>query len=65
MFYNCRNLNEVTCLATDISAKDCTTDWLFYTAAEGTFTKAKEMTKWGAGPSGIPTGWTVEDAEDE
>ena len=63
MFYNCRNLNEVTCLATDISATDCTADWMFYTAAEGTFTKAAEMTKWSSGPSGIPTGWTVEDAE--
>lgn len=65
MFYNCRSLNAVTCLATDISASGCTSDWLFYVAAEGTFTKAAEMTKWSSGTAGIPTGWTVEDAEEE
>ena len=61
MFYGCTNLNSVTCLATDISATDCTKDWLDGVAATGTFTKAAAMTGWTVdSTSGIPTGWTVE-----
>ena len=28
MFYGCTNLNSIKCLATDISASNCTTDWV-------------------------------------
>lgn len=64
MFNNCSHLNNVTCLATDISADDCTTCWLSNVAATGTFNKAASMTTWPTGPydgnvDGIPTGWTV------
>lgn len=60
MFNGCTNLNSVTCLATDISATDCTKDWLDGVAATGTFTKAASMTGWTIdSASGIPTGWTV------
>ena len=62
MFYNCTNLNSITCLATDISASDCTLGWLAFTAASGTFTKAASMSSWGSGSNGIPDGWTVQDA---
>ncbi len=61
MFKGCTKLNSVTCLATDISAEDCTTDWLDGVAATGTFTKAAAMADWTVdSPSGIPVGWTVE-----
>ena len=59
MFSGCTNLNSIKCLATDISAPDCTTDWLKDVAATGTFTKAASMTSWTTGSSGIPSGWTV------
>ena len=59
MFYGCSSLNEVTCLATDISATDCTASWLNGVASTGTFHKASGMNNWPAGVSGIPSGWTV------
>ena len=59
MFRNCSNLNNVTCLATDISAVQCTNSWLSSVAASGTFTKAASMTGWTTGVNGIPSGWTV------
>ena len=59
MFKDCTNLNSVTCLATDISASYCTSDWLNGVAATGTFTKAASMNDWTTGASGIPSGWTV------
>lgn len=64
MFYNCIHLKSVTCLATDISANNCTYYWLSGVAATGTFNKAASMTTWPTGPysynvNGIPVGWTV------
>jgi len=62
MFSYCANLNSVTCLATNISATDATSDWLEGVAATGTFTKAVGMTGWTPNSSsGIPSGWTVVD----
>jgi hypothetical protein len=62
MFDGCTKLNNVTCLATNISADDCTYRWLNGVAATGTFTKAESMTGWTTGVSGIPSGWTVKNA---
>ena len=62
MFRNCTNLNSITCLATNISATNCTNYWVNGVAANGTFTKAANMTSWPTGTSGIPTNWTVRDA---
>ncbi len=62
MFRGCINLNSITCLATDISANYCTTDWVKDVATTGTFTKAASMSSWTTGTSGIPSGWTVVDA---
>ncbi len=60
MFQGCGRLKSVTCLATDISASDCTAGWLEYVAAIGTFTKAKDVDWSGkTGADGIPSGWTV------
>jgi len=62
MFFYCSSLNNITCLATDISANYCTIDWVWGVASTGTFTKAASMTNWLTNDSGIPSGWTVQDA---
>ena len=61
MFYNCTRLNYIKCLATDISATNCTSNWVSGVASTGTFVKAADMTGWTTGTSGIPIGWTVEE----
>ena len=63
MFNNCTKLNHIICLATDISAADCTTGWIYNAASTGTFVKHPDMNDWFTGTDGIPSGWTVEDAE--
>ena len=62
MFWGCTNLNSIKCLATYISAINCTSYWVSRVAASGTFTKAASMTSWTTGTNGIPSGWTVQDA---
>ena len=62
MFRGCTSLNSITCLATDISANGCTTNWVDGVASSGTFIKAPSMTGWTTGVNGIPSGWTVETA---
>ena len=57
MFDECENLNYVKCLATDISAEGCTSDWLHHVSSTGTFI-TPSSTQWTTGVSGIPTGWT-------
>ena len=66
MFWDCSSLNYIKCLATNISASSCTSNWVSGVASTGTFVKAAGMTSWETGPSGIPGdyahNWTVEDA---
>ena len=62
MFRNCTNLKYIKCLATNISATYCLTDWVYNVASSGRFVKAASMESWTTGNSGIPTGWTVETA---
>ena len=64
MFAGCSSLNEVTMLATDISATDCLTDWLYGVFYYGTLTKAWNMVVLPLGSSGVPSGWTVVDYEE-
>ena len=59
MFMGCSSLNSVKCLATDISASSCITNWLSSVSETGTFEKAAGYTGWPTGGSGIPEGWTV------
>lgn len=63
MFNGCSNLAYIKCLATDISAEDCTTDWVKDTKSIGTFVKAPSMETWSpawsTGDNGIPSGWTI------
>ena len=69
MFNGCTSLNYVKCLATDFlinpdfgnTAEDNVKDWLKDVAATGTFVRASTL-DWPTGESGIPTGWTVQNA---
>jgi hypothetical protein len=63
MFQKCTSLNYIKCLATDISATKCTYFWFRYGSSTGTFIKHPNMTSWTTGTSGIPSGWTVVDAD--
>ena len=62
MFYGCTELASVKCLATDISAMNGTLEWLNSVSSTGVFIKDAN-TQWPSGTSGIPEGWTVQDAE--
>ena len=62
MFDNCTSLNYIKCLATDISAIDCLIGWVYNVSSTGTFVKNPNMSNWPTGDSGIPSGWTVQDA---
>ena len=62
MFLYCRNLNYIKMLATDISASSCLNNWVSGVASSGTFIKNAAMTSLPSGGSGIPNGWTVENA---
>ena len=64
MFQGCSSLNYIKCLATDISAYVCTSDWVTDVASSGTFVKAASMTGWTTGTNGIPTGWEVQNDGD-
>ena len=62
MFRGCTKLNYIKMLATDISAKNCLYNWVNGVTSTGTFVKNPAMTTLSTGASGIPSGWTVEDA---
>ena len=65
MFNDCKKLDNITMLATDISAPNCLNVWVSGVASTGTFTKAASLeqgTESGQIPTGIygiPEGWTV------
>ena len=62
MFAGCNKINQIKCLAKDISAKDCTSFWLNGVSSSGTFICPGSMTSvWSRGDSGIPNGWTIID----
>ena len=56
MFRSCISLTSITCLATDISASMCTSNWVNGVASAGTFIIDCD-TQWSSGNSGIPNGW--------
>ena len=59
MFYGCKNLTYVKCLATDISASNCTNNMLGNVSPTGTFVKADGMEDWTRDYNGVPEGWTI------
>lgn len=58
MFYGCKNINYIKCLAVDGIGPGYTDDWLLDVAPTGTFVKAAAAV-WPRGGDGIPEGWTV------
>ena len=67
MFKDCSKLNNITMLATNISAMDCLYNWVKGVASSGAFVKHKDMASLPTATSsnyykGIPDGWTVENA---
>lgn len=68
MFYYCVRLKYIKCLATDISAFNCTHDWTWgINERDGLFIKNPNMNNWIVNTpysydDGIPVGWTVQDA---
>jgi hypothetical protein len=64
MFDSCTSLNYIKCLATNISATGCTYNWVSEVSSTGTFIKHPDMNDWKINVTyGIPSGWTIEDAE--
>ena len=61
MFYDCSKLNYVKCLATDISAEDCTKNWLGKAGTEATGEKVLEtlVPMEPNSDDGVPSGWTA------
>ena len=59
MFYGCTSLNEITMLATDVSASYALNSWVYNVSPTGTFVKT-EGVEIETGVSGIPEGWTVQ-----
>ena len=57
MFSNCSKLKSITTYAEDISATDCTNNWLQGVASSGTFNNMGFAT-YKSGSSGIPSRWT-------
>lgn len=62
MFNGCTSLNNITCMATNRSAVQCTTNWVNNVAATGTFYK-NSSTTWSRGVDAVPTGWEIKDAD--
>ena len=61
MFRGCHKLNSVKCLATNISASECTKDWLYNAPATGDFYTPVSTAWLIDNDDGIPTGWTRHD----
>ena len=59
MFRGCNKLNYVKCLATDTSATNCMTNWLYGVSSTGTFECDNKKYFTLDSPNGIPTGWTI------
>lgn len=63
MFFSCHKLANVTCLATNKSAEECTYEWLIGVSNSGTF-KRTAGSQWSSGKNGAPNGWTVVDYQE-
>ena len=68
MFSGCSNLSYVKCLATNWGNSYYLENWLNGVSPTGSFVKSAGKpiggdSGWQIGPSGIPDGWTVQDAE--
>ena len=61
MLSECNKLTSIVCLATDISATDCLSNWVQgINNNQGTFYKAPDMTSWVRGTN-CPNNWPIAD----
>ena len=58
MFFGCTKLTTVTMLATDITASDCLTNWLYKVSSTGTLIKNVNLSATKIKPN-IPSGWAI------
>jgi hypothetical protein len=58
LFYNCKKINNVKLLATDVSATNCLQNWLYGVASTGTLTATAGLNL-PTGVSGKPINWTL------
>ncbi len=72
MFNSCKYLTSITCLATNPNNGVFTTSWVggglpgsgtFYKDSMTTDNTGSNLKKWPRGANGIPSGWTVQDAQ--
>lgn len=59
MFQGCTNLNYIKCLATDITASNCTHEWVSGVSSTGTFVENPFATCWEHNENGIPFRWST------
>lgn len=64
MFSGCTNLKYIKAMFTDITAADQTAQWCKDVSSIGTFVKNRTATWNVAGANGVPTGWTIEYADE-
>jgi hypothetical protein len=62
MFQGCTSLNYIKAMFTTTPSTTYTNNWVQGVASTGTFVKNSAATWDVRGTSGIPTGWTVENA---
>ena len=63
MFQTSRNLREIHCLATSISATRATYYWVGVVSGSGNFYTGGADVPWTTGVNGIPSGWTRHDPD--
>ena len=64
MFRDCTNLNYIKAMFVDLAPTNATTNWVNGVSPTGTFVKNVHATWTTTGIDGVPTGWTVETAEE-
>lgn len=64
MFYNCKNLSYIKAMFTRKPASSYTQSWVYGVGPTGTFVKNPAATWNVTGDNGVPTGWTIETANE-
>ncbi len=60
-FYGCTGLTRIVCLATDISAAGCVTEWFSGVTTTGTFYRASGASSIWSTATNVPSKWTIEE----
>jgi hypothetical protein len=64
MFQNCRSLNYIKAMFTTTPSASYTSNWVSNVASNGTFVKNNAATWDVTGANGVPSGWTIEYADE-